>query len=465
MADVERLDEKMGRQELRDEQAYQEAVEYIHRLGELGWKPGLERFSALCERLGNPQNRFRSIHVGGTNGKGSTVAMITNILKFAGYRVGSYYSPYVYDIRERVQLDGRVIENDALVRHINAIRPHAEAIGETPLGHPTEFEVKTALAFLYFAEQNVDFAVLEVGLGGRLDATNVINPVVSVITNVGMDHMDRLGGTIAEIAGEKAGIIKENGSVVTAASQPEAMSVIRRTCRERKSALRRVYPRLTAEACFHIREISPDDPENGMPYEWPTDWKDVVTVEGINAVYPDLRSGMSGSFQLANAATAVGAIEVLQDKGVEIPVEAIRAGIESAYLPGRLEVLSTRPTLLIDAAHNLDGARCLAQALKTKFAYRRLILVVGMVSGHSVEDVLGVLAPMAFKVYATSPDNPRAAPAEHIAEIAGEYCKDVEAIVPIRTAVRQALKFACKDDLVCVTGSFYVVCEVPRPEK
>jgi dihydrofolate synthase/folylpolyglutamate synthase len=304
---------------------------------------------------------------------------------------------------------------------VSLIRPHAAALAETEHGHPTEFEIKTALAFLYFAEREVDFAVLEVGLGGRLDATNIVNPLVSVITNVSMDHMDRLGNTLAEIAAEKAGIIKLGGHVVTAA-EGEALDVIRRTCEERNSELRLAQP--------------------------------------LNG---DLKLGMKGDFQHINAATAIEVVEVLRERGISIPEKAVRTGLEKAYLPGRLEVLREKPTLLIDGAHNLDGARKLADALRKWFGYRRLILVMGMVSGHSVEDVVGTLAPMADRFIATAPRSIRAASSAQVADAARAHCPDVTQIELVADAVRSAMEAADDDDLVCVTGSFYTIGEVVPP--
>ena len=397
---------------------FEEAVAYVHSLGETDCKLGLERFSAFCERLGSPQEKLRTIHVAGTNGKGSVTAMVSSILKHAGYRVGSYYSPFVYDIRERFQINGEMISKEDFTRLVNFIRPHAAAMENTEHGHPTEFEIKTALCLLYFAEKNVDFAVLEVGLGGRLDATNIVNPLVSVITNVSMDHMDRLGNTIAEIAGEKAGIIKQNVPMVTAADG-EALDVIRRTCEERSSTLHLVHP-----------------------------------------LDSELKLGMKGEFQQINAATAVCAVEVLQEKGVNIPEEAVRAGLEKAYLPGRLEILREKPTLLIDGAHNLDGAQKLINALEEWFDYDKLILVMGMVSGHSIEDVVSTLAPHADKFIATAPKSIRAVSAALVAEVARAYCADVEQVEPVSEAVRRAMEIAGKNDLICVTGSFYTIGEV-----
>jgi len=429
----------------------------MNSLTALGWKSGLERFSALCERLGNPQEKLRAVHIGGTNGKGSTTAMVSSVLESAGYKVGTYYSPYVYNLRERVQLDGRMIGEADFARLVNIIRPHAAALGETELTHPTEFEVKTALGFLYFVEQNADFAVLEVGAGGRFDATNVVTPLVSVITNVSMDHMDKLGNTIAEIAAEKAGIIKQNGHLVTAAAEPDALAVIRRTCEECNSLLWHVHPVEEPNACFAIGPI-PSTLTPALSRSEPA----TLTVRGMNSTYSGLKLGMRGEFQLVNAATAVGAIEALQNKGVDVPESAIRTGLEGAYLPGRLEVLQTAPTLLIDGAHNLDGARNLARALRTCFTYDKLIFVMGMVSGHSVADAVGTLAPLADRFYATAADSPRAVPAASVADVARTRCAKVLEVEPVREAVRQALEAAGEDDLVCVTGSFYTISEVPR---
>ncbi|HEY3298233.1 MAG TPA: folylpolyglutamate synthase/dihydrofolate synthase family protein, partial [Armatimonadota bacterium] len=344
---------------------FQSALDYLQGLTIFGIKLGLERFTALCERLGNPQEKFKSIHVAGTNGKGSTTAMISSILRCAGYKVGTYYSPYVYDVRERVQVAGQMISKEAFTRLVNVIRPHVDALAETELGHPTEFEIKTALGFLYFAEQNVDFAVLEVGMGGRLDATNVVKPLVSVITNVTLDHIAHLGTTVSEIAGEKAGIIKEGVPLVTAAADPDALAVIRRICEERGSEMRHVHPEDGAGDTFAVTPVRPGDE---MPLPPPVIiHSGIISVRGMRGQYSDLKLRLQGGFQFINAATAIGAIEVLEDRGFKIGESAVREGLESAYLPGRLEVLRRDPILLIDGAHNPDGAEQVASALSNHF--------------------------------------------------------------------------------------------------
>lgn len=449
---------------MNTDQEFDDALNYIYSLTALGWKPGLERFAELCRRLGNPQDKLKTIHIGGTNGKGSTTAMLSSILKSAGYRVGTYYSPYVYNIRERVQLDGGMISKSAFTRFINQIRPVAAEIGETELGHPTEFEVKTVLGFLYFVEQGVDFAVLEVGLGGRLDATNIVKPLVSVITNVTMDHMDRLGNTIPEIAMEKAGIIKEDGHLVTAVADPDALAVIMNTCRERNSLLWHVRAIDDSNRRYAIRPMITSEPVSLDVLIKSPGPSEYLSVDGIRAKHEGLQIRMQGDFQSINAATAIGAIEALQCRGISIPEQAIHEGLESAYLPGRLEVLQKNPTLLIDGAHNQDGALKLVESLKKWFKYKKLILVMGMVSGHSIENVVSILAPISDKFIATEADNLRAASADEVAETARKYSNNVEVVKPVESAVERALSYADPDDLVCVTGSFYILNEVPRPE-
>jgi len=441
------------------EEEFVEAVDYLHGLNKYGWRLGLERFTALCERLGNPHKKLRVIHVGGTNGKGSTTAMLGSILVSAGYKVGTYFSPYVYDIRERIQVNGCLIDKASFVRLVDIVRQESAVIAETEHGHPTEFEVKTAVGFLYFAELGVDFAVLEVGLGGRLDATNVVTPLVSVITNVTLDHMDRLGNTVREIAGEKAGIIKESGHLVTASSDPEALNVLRRTCVERSSKMWCVAS--TADA-LKITDMSDAD-DSWSPKVLPLQIADdSVNVYGIIDDYPGVRLGMRGNFQFLNAAAAIGAIEALRKNGIPVAKEAVYKGLETAYIPARLEVLRESPMLVIDGAHNLDGAKFVASELLARFSYKRLLLVMGMVSGHSVENVIGTLAPLAQRFYATAPDNPRAASVDDVAEVARKYCPQVITVPSVKAAVDAALLDADADDLVCVTGSFYTVGEVPR---
>jgi len=445
--------------------AYKSAVDYIHSLGESEWKLGLERFQSFCDRLGNPQDSLRVVHVAGTNGKGSTTAMIAAILSKAGYRVGEYLSPFVYDIRERFRLNGEMIPPQTLVRLVDEIRPHAESLAGTEHGHPTEFEMKTAIALLWFAQEHTDFAILEVGLGGRLDATNVVSPLVSVITNIGLDHTDRLGSTLSEIASEKAGIIKQDVPVVTAAWESEALHVIKRVSGERHAPLWQVrsdngpydfavFPVDTIRKCDFRRSMTLGEAElsGGRVFNY----------RGINTRLSGVRVGMRGSFQLVNGATALAAVELLGGQGVNVTESAMRAGLETAYLPGRMEVIRSCPTVVLDGAHNPAAAAQLADELLNNFEYENLTLVMGMVSGHSIEGVVGTLAPLAKRFIATRPDNRRAVPARDVAEIARRFCDHVSIIEPVAAAVHASLEGVSSRDIICITGSFYTVGEVPR---
>jgi len=429
---------------------YESAVEYLNGLVKFGIKFGLERITALAHAFGNPHRGLRVIHVGGTNGKGSTAAFIASILREAGYRTGLYLSPYVHDLRERIQIDGAMIPKDDFAELVSEIQPIADDLAETDLGPVTEFEVKTMACYLYFQRRMVDFAVLEVGMGGRFDATNIVDPMVAVITNVGLDHTDRLGDTTEKIAFEKAGIIKTGTRLVTAVDDEPAWRVILARCREEGAEAWRVLKRRCGKpgspsADVQLRYIS-----NG----------DRFSIHGADHHILGLRPGLAGSFQHVNAATAVAAIFALEKYEVRVPEAAIAAGVANAYLPGRLEVIRDRPTVILDGAHNPDAARALAASIKELFTYRRLILVVGMLSTHPAAPFLAELAPSASKIIATQSRWHLALPAEALAEEARRFCKDVECVTPVPAALERALQTASEEDLVVVTGSFYTIGEV-----
>ncbi|MCC6445498.1 MAG: bifunctional folylpolyglutamate synthase/dihydrofolate synthase [Armatimonadetes bacterium] len=428
---------------------FTEAIAYLDDLTKFGWKLGLERFEALCERFGRPQDRLRCLHVGGTNGKGSTCAMLSSALKTAGYRVGTYLSPYVYDIGERVQVNGQNIAHDDLARLITEIAPHVEAVASDPaLGQPTEFEVKTLLGFLWLLEQRVDVAVVEVGLGGRLDATNVVNPLVSVITNVTADHTEILGETLPEIAREKGGIIKPGRPLVTASPLPEVLDVLQAICRDRGSPLIRAGEDSRADVRWERLKAAPGG--------------QICRIHGRKDEYPDVGLKLIGAFQAANAATAVAALELVEDQGFPVSREALYRGLREADIPGRMAVLQTRPTLLVDGAHNPAAAEELARAVRDLFTYRRLFLVIGMLGRHSVEGVASALCPLADTVFASAPSYWKAAPPPQMADIASRYARDVRTSPGIGEAVRRALDEASPDDLVLVAGSLYNIGEVGR---
>lgn len=429
---------------------YEQAVSYLDGLTKFGIKFGLERITALARAFGNPHRALRVIHVGGTNGKGSTATFVASILQEAGFRVGLYLSPYVHDLRERIQINGRMIPKQDFAGIISEIQPIADDLAATDMGEVTEFEVKTMAAYLYFAREQVDFAVIEVGMGGRFDATNIVDPLVAIITNVSLDHTDRLGNTVEEIAFEKAGIVKTGTVLVTAVDDPDAWRVILKRGREEGAEVWRVMK--SGPENFDL-------PSGDVQLRYLSKG-DKFSLRGGGVHIMGLRPGLAGHFQHANAAAAVAAVSAMRKYEVRIPEKAVQAGVANAYIPGRLEVLQDRPKLVIDGAHNPAAARTLATGIRENFDYKRLILVVGMLSTHSARGFLSEIAPMASKVIATQSHWHLASPAETVAEEARAFCDDVEVVGGVRDAVEEALESAGPEDLIVVTGSFYTIGEV-----
>jgi dihydrofolate synthase/folylpolyglutamate synthase len=431
---------------------YEDALRYMHGRLRLGVKLGNERFSALLERLGSPHRALRVIHVAGTKGKGSTTAMAARILQAAGYKVGHYLSPYVYNVRERVQVNGRMISEADFARWVTRIKPHVEALEGTDLGPTTEFELKTAVGLCYFAEQAVDYAVVEVGLGGRLDATNVFaRPLATVITNIGFDHMEMLGDTLGKIAWEKAGIVKPSVPCVTGVpSGGEADAVIAAVCRERSAPLQHVSSDLGSPAETHY-EVAADG---------------LLTITTPQRRIDCLRLALHGAFQHGNAAVAVAALDAVAPESLPpVTDDAIRQGLESAYVPGRLEQVADRPTVVLDGAHNEMAAQALAAALRSEYAAdrRRLILVVGLKRNHDPETFLGPLAALHPAALVAAQPSFHPCDAQEVAAAARRCDIPQIALRPssVEEAVHAALALAGPDDLVCVTGSFYIVGDLP----
>jgi dihydrofolate synthase/folylpolyglutamate synthase len=423
---------------------YTAAVVYLDSLAQFGWKLDLERIQRLCELAGHPERRFRSILVGGSAGKGSTCTFLAAILRAAGLRVGTAPKPHLLTHRERAQVNGELIPEERFATLMDGIRPWVEQV-TVELGSPTVFEVMTLLAFLHFAESRVDWAVVEVGLGGRFDATNILTPELAVITTIGLDHTDRLGDTVEQIAFEKAGIIKPGGRVLTGASGP-ALDVIRAAAEERGADYRALGAGVELDN-IRLRE-------NGSLF-------DLLTPEGC---WGDLSITMSGAHQAHNAALAAAAAFWLRaEERVRIEDEALRAGLAQAWIAGRLQVVRREPLVLLDGAHSPDRALALADAVRTLYLdgqpERRVLLVIGCSAGHAPETVVAHLAPLADEIIATRSRHPAAIPVAEVAAAARAAGKPAVELEPVAAALESALSRARPQDLVLVTGSLFAVGE------
>jgi dihydrofolate synthase/folylpolyglutamate synthase len=420
---------------------YHEAMDYLKDLTKFGINLGLGRIEELLRRLGDPHlSGLNIVHIGGTNGKGSTTAMLAEILHQAGYLVGTFTSPHLHSYCERYRINGLQIEPERIASLLGELRLHLDEMAAEGFEHPTEFEVSTALAFLYFFRAKVDYLLLEVGLGGAIDSTNVAPAMLSVITNVAMDHMDYLGHTIEEIAAVKAGIIKTGVPVVTAATG-DGLRVIEKECRRKGCRLTRVGQDITWENISHSLD--------GQRF----------SVRGQKRSYENLVIKLLGRHQQVNAATAIAAVENLNELGASISFRAVRTGLATAMWPGRLEIVCRKPLVIIDGAHNYEGARSLRLALQDYFPGKKIILVIGMLADKERSLVAGELAPGVKAVVVTKPNSPRAGDWQNMAVEAGLYIPDVYTLEDIGDALNKAFALSGPDDLVCVTGSLYMVAE------
>jgi len=424
---------------------YKDALDYIYGFTDYEKKIAFQyapeyfdlgRVARLLALLNNPHQKFRSVHVAGTKGKGSTAAMVASILQAAGYRVGLYTSPHLHTFRERIRVDDEMISENSVATLTERIQP---LVAQVP--GLTTFEIITALGCEYFAERAVDLAVLEVGLGGRLDATNVVTPLVAVITPISFDHTQYLGDTLTAIATEKAGIIKSGVPVVSAPQPAEALAVIEAVCRER-GALLTVADR---NWVWHSEEATPAG--------------QVFSARPDGGTWSTYRLPLLGAHQLVNAVTVLTTMNVLRRLDIDISREAIANGLASVRWPGRLEMMGQHPWVVVDGAHNGDSAQKLATTLPALFPYRRMVLVYGAMAGHSVADMLAALLPIADEVILSRVSNPRGIdPTDLLAEVQARGRK-AECIVPVSAAVERALHIASAEDMICVTGSLYVVAD------
>ncbi|QZY56240.1 bifunctional folylpolyglutamate synthase/dihydrofolate synthase [Crassaminicella profunda] len=421
---------------------YNKALNYIHGTYKFGSKLGLENITELLKLMGNPHEKLKVIHVAGTNGKGSTSSFIASVLKGAGYKVGLYTSPYLEEFTERIRVNGKNIPKEDLGEVTGFVKEKVEKMVSRGMNHPTEFEIVTAIGFEYFKRQKVDFLVLEVGLGGRFDASNVVkNPLVSVITPIDFDHTDYLGDTLGKIAYEKAGIIKENGFVVSFPQQIEAMKVIEEVCSKKNGKL--------IKAPIDSIEILKQD-----------DWGQSFCVKYGNEKIENITISMLGEHQIQNATVALTALYILEkEHGVMISRNALYEGFKENIWPGRLEIMQRNPLVLIDGAHNPQGMRALSKVLKKLFYDKNIILGIGIL-GDKDASMLDEIVPFAKKMVLTQPNNPRAMSVENLEEILKKYKKTIVKKENIKEAVQEALSLADSEDVVVFAGSLYMIGEV-----
>ena len=412
---------------------YQEALQYIDGVSWLGSRPGLERVTELLEKLGDPQKTLKFVHVAGTNGKGSCAAMLASVLKAAHYRTGLFTSPYLYRFNERMQINGKPIEDAALAAIVTELRPLADAMAE----HPTEFELMTAAALLWYAREKCDVVVLEVGLGGRLDATNAIGaPEAAVIMNIGLDHTAILGGTLGQIAAEKAGIIKPDCDAVLYQQTPEVEAVVREKC-------------AACGARLHVADFSQIVPEfDSLEGQ-------VFSYRGEPYAIPLL-----GAHQLRNAAVVLETVELLRQKGWSLPRDAVEHGLYAVSWPARFELVREEPPFVVDGGHNPQCAETVAESLLRYFPAQKRVLLVGVLADKDYPALFTILDRAADEYVCVTPKSERALPAEALAEYLRRFGKPVTVCADIPAGVEAASAKAEEGGVACAVGSLYMAGEV-----
>ena len=417
---------------------YEEAMKYITEVGNFGSNYGLERTYKLLEHLGNPERDLKLIHIAGTNGKGSTTSMITEILMGEGYKVGMYTSPFIEEFEERIQINRNNIPKESLAILMDEIKVAVDKVIEAGYNHPTEFEIITVLMLLYFKKENIDFGVIEVGLGGTLDSTNVIKPIIQVITSISFDHTNLLGNTLEKIAREKAGIIKRGIPTVIYPQQEEVLRVIKNKCFEMDSEL---YIANNENLKFE-NIVNLDKPYQLLKYN-----------NEIDILLPLL-----GEHQIINLSVAMQAIEVLNNKNIiDISIANIVKSIKNVSWKGRLEVLSNNPYVVIDGAHNIQGIKTLSRNIKKYFKYENLYLILGILADKDVEEMIKIITPMAKKVYSVTPNSIRGELAESLKDEVSKFNKNCKAFDKYEEAYLEALNDASEKDLILASGSLYMI--------
>ena len=415
--------------------AYQKSLDYLYGLEKFGMIFGLTQVERILGATGNPHKEIQAIHIGGTNGKGSTAAMISSILQKEGYRVGLYTSPHLVRFTERIRVNGKEIGAEEVAALTEWMRREIEAAG---IASPfTFFDFTTAMAFHYFKQKLVDLAVLEVGLGGRLDSTNVVDPLVSIITNVAKDHEEHLGKTLLKIAREKAGIIKKGRPLITAVTRPEVLRLLSNVCREKGTPIFRV----------------------GKEFRYTRGEDGDFSYEGLNRKLWSVHLNLKGFHQVINATTALGAMEVLEDLGYRVSTDAMIDGVREVEWPGRLEMVSSSPAVILDGAHNPAGALVLKESLEKEFQFDHLVLLIGIMKDKDIGSMLHLLAPLADHIILTRPHTDRATPPPLLKKMLGRSEKKAEIVEDVNGAIERGLSLIQKEDLLCITGSLYTVGE------
>ncbi len=410
---------------------YTEALEYIHSVTWRGSMPGLSRIEELCSRMGNPEKGLKCIHIGGTNGKGSTSAYLTSVLMAAGYSVGTFTSPYVRTFNERIAINGSPVSNYMLAKAVEAVKPHADAMEDSP----TEFELITAVGFEIFKRKKVDIVVLEVGLGGRFDSTNVIEkPLASLITGIAFDHMQLLGDSLAKIAWEKAGIIKNGSPVVTAKLKQEAAEVIAAEVKEKNTTLATVTPE-------SIRVHS--DTLDGIVMDY--------------GEFKNIKTSLIGGYQPLNIALVCEAVKVLRSEGIRISDSAFYSGIAAAKWHARFEKLSENPVIIFDGGHNEEGVRAAIETAQKVFGGKKAVLLTGVMADKAYDAMVDIIAPHISEVFTLKVDNPRALDAASLAAVYEKHGVKATANDNIALSLKAARQRACELDVpLLILGSLYL---------
>ena len=418
---------------------YDEAMRYIEETGKFGMKLGLQRIQKLCDCMCNPEKELKVIHVAGTNGKGSTTTFISSILMAQGYRVGIYTSPYLERFTERIKINHEEISKEDVARYVTDLIPVIDNVSDEIVGNPTQFEIITAMAFKYFKDKGTDYVVLEVGLGGRMDSTNIVDPLLSVITTISYDHMKILGDTLGQIAFEKAGIIKKNRPLVMYPQAQEAEQAILRRAAEENSKVYRVDG-----LKYNITSSS----LNGMDFDITGAYK-----------YENMHISLVGEFQVRNAMTAVLAAEALRDLDCIIDDKAIYEGLRNARWPGRFEVLNHEPCVVIDGGHNVEGIRSTSATIRKYFPNGRILIVCGILEDKQYDDMVQELVKITKEFISVTPSNPRALPAEELKNAIEQYGGNAKAAESIKEGAELALGSSKEYDCILFCGSLYMIGE------